>query len=539
MPTPKGYFMPVLHAHLPFVRHPEHEEFLEETWLFEAISETYLPLLRVFRRLEQDKVPFRLTMSISPTLATMLRDELLLTRYERHLDRVIELSNREVARTAGDPLFEPVARMYRDLFTENREDFQRIYERDILRGFDYYHKRGHIEMISTPATHAFLPLLENYPVAVSAQIEVAVRTHGEIFGKEPRGLWLPECGYYPGLEAILKENRLGFFFAAAHGLLHASDAPARGVFAPLSVNGTYAFGRDVMLANAVWSAEEGYPGDYVYRDFYRDIGYDLPLDYLAPSLPMGRVRTNTGLKYYAITGDTEEKRPYHPRIAESKTVEHADNFVYRMLRRIEQAAPLMDIPPVLVCPFDAELFGHWWFEGPWWLDALFRDLAEVPDAIEIITPSAYLKRHPDQQAAEPALSSWGSKGYAEVWLDGSNDWIYRHVHSAIERMVELVRRFPAETGLKQRALAQALREVLLSQASDWPFIMHAGTVESYARRRIREHVSNFTHIYESLSRGVVGTEWLTRVERKNNLFPNLDYRLYADPVVGGLPARRS
>lgn len=527
-----GYFMPVLHAHLPFVRHPEHEEFLEEYWLFEAISETYLPLLRVFRGLEEDKVPFKLTMSISPTLATMLRDDLLLSRYERHLDRLIELAEREVARTSGDPLFEPVAQLYRDLFLENRHDFAVRYERDVLHGFDYYHKRGHIEMITTPATHAFLPLYENYPYATQAQVDTAVKSHAESFGKEPRGMWLPECGYYPGLEEILKDNRISYFFTAAHGLLYAENAPSRGVFAPAEANGTYAFARDVSLANAVWSAEEGYPGDFVYRDFYRDIGYDLPLEYLASSLPMGRVRTSTGLKYYAITGNTEEKRPYHPRIAKSKTVEHADNFVYRLLRRIDKATPLMDIPPVVVCPFDAELFGHWWFEGPWWLDMLYRDLAEVPDRVEVVTPTMYLKRHPDQEKVQPVFSSWGSKGYAEVWLDGSNDWIYRHLHTAIERMQELVRRFPNESGLKQRALAQALREVMLSQASDWPFIMHAGTVVSYAKRRIREHVSNFTHIYESLSRGVVGTEWLTRVERKNNIFPNIDYRLYAERKSG-------
>jgi 1,4-alpha-glucan branching enzyme len=185
----------------------------------------------------------------------------------------------------------------------------------------------------------------------------------------------------------------------------------------------------------------------------------------------------------------------------------------------------MERPPLITCPFNAELYGHWWFEGPDWIEALFRGL-KATEELELLFPSEYLRRFPENQVAQPVVSSWGNKGYSEVWLDGSNDWIYRHTHKAIERMCELVERYPNEKGLKGRALNQAAREVLLSQSSDWPFIMHSGTTVPYAVRRVKEHVHNFTRIYDALCSGAVSTEWLTKLEKKNNLFPDIDYRVF-------------
>ncbi|MFP4010578.1 MAG: 1,4-alpha-glucan branching protein domain-containing protein, partial [Spirochaetaceae bacterium] len=162
--------------------------------------------------------------------------------------------------------------------------------------------------------------------------------------------------------------------------------------------------------------------------------------------------------------------------------------------------------------------------------ALARRIHESGEGLEMITPSEYLKHNSVSDTVQPAFSSWGTKGYAEVWLDGSNDWLYRHTHKAVERMSELVRRFPDESGLKERALNQAAREVLLSLQSDWPFIMRAGTTVSYAVRRVKAHIYNFTTIYESLRRGAISTEWLTRLERTNNVFPNIDYRIFGTRI---------
>jgi 1,4-alpha-glucan branching enzyme len=300
------------------------------------------------------------------------------------------------------------------------------------------------------------------------------------------------------------------------------------VFAPICCpNGTHAFGRDPASSNAVWSPEEGYPGDFSYREFYRDIGFDMPIDYIGPHIHNRELRVQTGFKYFAITGKTGEKRSYRPEEALIKVEEHAENFLYNREKQIKKLSQLMDRPPVIICPFDAELFGHWWYEGPRWLDKVIRKIGKEHESITLSTPTDYLDQYPDNQRSVPSLSSWGNKGYSEVWLNGNTDWIYRHVHKAIERMVELAERFPNEKGLKERALNQAAREVLLSQASDWPFIIRTGTTIPYAIKRVEEHICNFTTIYDNLCRNTVNTEWLTGVEKKNNILPDIDYRLFA------------
>ena len=186
----------------------------------------------------------------------------------------------------------------------------------------------------------------------------------------------------------------------------------------------------------------------------------------------------------------------------------------------------MDRPPIVVSPYDAELFGHWWYEGPRFLESVFRRLA-LQDEVLAVTPIEYLERHPDCEVAQPPLSSWGAKGYADVWLNPTNDWIYSHIDVAAERMVELVQRFGSPSALQDRALRQAARELMLAQASDWPFIMTTGTAVEYAKRRIRDHVARFTYLYDGLlGNGPLEEATLADFEGRDNLFPDLDYRLY-------------
>jgi 1,4-alpha-glucan branching enzyme len=180
-----------------------------------------------------------------------------------------------------------------------------------------------------------------------------------------------------------------------------------------------------------------------------------------------------------------------------------------------------------VAPYDAELFGHWWFEGPDWINFLMRKLHYDQETVKAVTVPEYLERHANLQATQPTMSSWGYKGYAEVWLEGSNDWIYRHLHEAADRMVELARDNCEPTPLRRRALNQAARELLLAQSSDWAFIMKTGTMVQYAKERTRVHVVNFNHLYEQLNAGDIDEAWLTEIERRHNLFPDIDYRVYA------------
>ncbi len=523
----KGYLGFILHAHLPFVRHPEYERFMEEDWLFEAISETYLPLLRMLNRLADEKIPFRLTLSISPTLSSMLTDELLIQRYIRHLERLIELGEKERIRLKDEPELLEISNMYLTLFKQNLDDFVNLYRHNILWGFRNLEKEGYIDIITTASTHAFLPLYTEFPQAIDAQIQSAVISHGRNFGKKPKGFWLPEMGFSPGIENHLKANNIEYFFTAAHGIILADIKPKYGVFAPLKLPcGVYAFGRDFTASDAVWSQESGYPGHSVYREFYRDIGYDLPLDYIRPFIYEPEIRVNTGYKYYAITGKTDDKKYYNRKAAMKQVEIHAEHFIEQRKHQMRKLSEVPELDPLFVVPFDAELFGHWWFEGIDWLESVLRKVHADDSSLTTITPGEYLEQNKDLQTGTPSFSSWGNKGYAEVWLDGKNDWIYRHIHKAIERMTELVQRFPGESGLKLRVLNQAAREVLLSMSSDWPFIMKTGTTVPYAEKRIREHIHNFNYIYDNLCRNTVDTAWLTEVEKKNNIFPDIDYRMF-------------
>jgi 1,4-alpha-glucan branching enzyme len=210
-----------------------------------------------------------------------------------------------------------------------------------------------------------------------------------------------------------------------------------------------------------------------------------------------------------------------------KAAEHAGNFMFNRERQIEHLFGVIGRKPIIIAPYDAELFGHWWFEGPRWLEFLLRKIAYDQDTLRTITPSEYLQENPTLQVLQPSLSSWGHNGYSEVWLNGSNDWIYRHLHKAAERMVELARVHPHADGVTRRALQQAARELLLAQSSDWAFIMKTGTMTSYAVKRTHDHIARFTRLYHDLQRGTIDENWLRDVEWKDNIFPRIDYRVYA------------
>ena len=524
----RGYFALVLHAHLPFVRHPEDPTVMEERWLYEAITGCYLPLLQTFEGLQADGVPSRATLSLSAPLITMLTDDLLRWRYAEYLDRLIELAGREIERTRPEPHYQRLAQMYWDRFHALRHTW-RCHEGDLVRAFRRLQDAGQLEVITSTATHAFFPALDRNWAAIRAQIHTAADLYEEHFGCRPKGMWLGECGYVPGVDELLREAAIRYFFVDTHALLFAGQRPKYGPYAPAYCRtGVAAFARDTESSHQVWSAREGYPGDPHYRDFYRDIGFDLPLDYIGPYVHPDGHRIYTGIKYHAITHEKlHDKWVYDPEIARGRAGLHAAHFRGNRVKQVEHLASVMDRPPLIVSPYDAELFGHWWYEGPIFLADLFRQLHYDQDVVEPLTPGDYLDRHPTNQVMTPCASSWGQRGYSEYWVNESNAWIYRHLHASAERMVELAHRFPRAEGLQARALNQAARELMLAEASDWPFIMKTGTTASYATRRFNEHIVRFDRLYDELLTDRVSEPWLTTLERRDNIFPRVDYRLYA------------
>ena len=523
----QGYLSILLHAHLPYVRHPEHERFLEEHWLYEAIVECYLPLLQMARGWSQDGLEAPLTLSFSPTLLAMLRDPLLKERAGRHLAGLVELADKEIYRTAWDGPTRELAWMYHRRFVSLRETWLEC-GRDLVGAFGRLQEAGRLDIITSAATHAVLPLLASHTPSVRAQILLARDYYRECFGRDPEGLWLPECAYSEALDPILAEANIRWFVVDTHGLLHARPRPRYGVFAPVyTPNGLAAFGRDFDSAKQVWSRLEGYPGHPEYRDFYRDIGFDLDWDYVKPYLPAPEHRGFTGVKYQAISGSPEHKRVYNRAAALRQVAEDAGHFLEGRRQQARRLSGIMDQPPLVVAPYDAELFGHWWYEGPEFLDAFVRKTVADPGEIVLTTPGRYLRGHPDHQVAQPGGSSWGQEGYYKVWLNEATQWIYPHLEVAQTRLTELARAHPQANGLVARALQQAARELLLAQSSDWPFLMHTNTSPGYARRRVTDHLVRFQHLHRQLSAGQVDESWLREVEERDNLFGNVNYEYWA------------
>jgi 1,4-alpha-glucan branching enzyme len=301
------------------------------------------------------------------------------------------------------------------------------------------------------------------------------------------------------------------------------------VYAPvMTERGVNVFARDPESSKQVWSQKEGYPGDFNYREFYRDLGYDADYEYIKPYLHSDGVRRGIGIKYHRITGEVPlgEKQYYDPARAQEKVDEHAGNFMFNRQSQLQWLSQKTYNPPIIVAPYDAELFGHWWYEGPAFLESLIRKIHFDQSEIELLSPCDYLDRHSIRQLQEPNPSTWGSEGTNLVWLNGSNAWIYRHQHWAEERMEELANRFPDADGDLRRALNQMARELMLMQSSDWAFIMTTGTTVPYAVKRFREHADRFRQIGEQIDGNRLDPAFIGKMESIDGIFPRADYHDY-------------
>ena len=524
----KGYVNFVLHAHLPYIHHPESEDYLEEEWLFEAISETYIPLLLNFKKLEEEHVDFRLTMTMSPPLLNMLDNKLLQKRYIKYLNKHIELAEKKEKRTVYDSRLNNLSKYYLNRYTNDLHVFKDIYNCELIKGFKHFQDIGVLEIITCGATHGYFPILYINEKTVRAQIAVGVQTYKKFFGKAPRGIWLPECGYVPEADKYLKEFGIEYAIVETHGILYADPTPIYGTYAPIvSHGGLVAFGRDLESSRQVWSSINGYPGDFNYREFYRDIGYDCDYEYIKPYIASNGARVNTGIKYYRITGKDCPKDYYDIQWAKDSAEKQAGHFMDCRTKQIDHLASYMNVPPIITCPYDAELYGHWWYEGPYWLYILFKKIYYDECNFKLITPSEYIDMYPQMQVSTPCRSSWGANGYSEVWLNQTNDYAHRHLHKAGDRMCELASMFPNEGNtLRRQALNQCARELLLAQSSDWLFIITNGTMVEYAHKAIKDHIGRFTKLYYQIKNNKIDAKYLLDIFDKDDIFPEIDYMIY-------------
>ena len=502
----------VLHAHLPFVRSAEPGS-LEEDWYFQALQECYLPLLQVLESAAADPAQRpRLTMDLSPTLLSLLSDPKLNQGFSAWLAQRIELLDQ-----AAPNFAEAADQLRQDLIAVERQ--WRDCDGQLLPRFRRLQLQGVLDLMTCAATHGYLPLLRDSEEAVRAQLLTAVREHWRLLGERPLGIWLPECAYYEGLDTHLVGCGLRYSVLDGHGLLHATPRPRYGVYAPIcSKAGAAFFARDSDSTLPVWSARQGYPGDGAYREFHRDMGWDLPMQSLEAKAI--RSRRPLGLKLHRVTAQgcpLDQKQPYEPQTAQQRVEQHAEAYLRGRVAQLQEVAVTIGRPPLLVAPFDAELFGHWWYEGPAFLAALFRQAPQLE--LEFNHLRGVLGKGIPLQVCSPSPSSWGQGGYHDYWLNETNTWVVAEWQRASRAMVRRVNR---GVGSKTQRdwLNQAARELLLAQSSDWSFILRAGTTTELARERIHRHLDRFWCLINAIERGTpLAAEWLETVSREDGLFP--------------------
>lgn len=496
-PPIRGQLALVLHAHLPYVRHPEHERFLEEAWLHEAVAESYLPLLSRMLGWEADGVDWRLTLGVTSTLGSMLDDGLLRLRTRRYLEERRMLAASECDRSVLEPARRRVAEFHLEFYSQSLHLWEAI-GGDLCGAWRRLAGSGRLELLGGTATHAVLPLLRGDPVGLTRQLDIGREEHRRRFGSDPQGIWLPECAWSPWLDEVLHRSGVRHLVLETHAVTGAAPRPPAAVFTPVRTpSGIAVFGRDPATARQVWSRHGGYPGDPRYREFHRDLAHDAEWDYVRPFLPDTGVRTFSGLKFHRVTGPTSEKELYVREDALEAVRGHARHFLKSCRSRVERLGSLQGRPPLLTAPYDAELFGHWWFEGPNFLDAVMRGAAG--EGIRTITLSEGRDGWPDAPSAIPAESTWGEGGHLGVWLDSSNALLQPQLRQAARRLEQGVAAgAPAgvDPEFYRRAVTQATRELLLAQSSDWPFLIRMGTAREYAMGRFDGHLAAFHRLLD-------------------------------------------
>lgn len=550
---PVGSFTFVLHSHLPYCRKSGVWPFGEE-WVFEAMADTYLPVLDALCDLVDEGIRPRIVIGFTPVLLEQLRDPYMLDRFEQYTSERARAAAADADRFRGrdEGQLERLARMYRDRCEGVLRSFQDRHSRDVVGAFARLQDEGCVEIVTSAATHSYLPLLGR-DSSVYAQIKVGVDAYARHFGRPPAGAWLPECGYRPGLlvetgaalayrrggiDEFLAKAGINYFFVDTHaveggrpvgayagrGRVEAAVAPTSGktTLRPYYVNhGPVAvFGRNERTGLQVWSAEWGYPGDGNYREFHkRD--------------------SRSGLQYWRVTSrlaDLGAKELYHPEAARSRVDEQSAHFVWLVEQLLQEFRARTGLHGIIVAPYDIELFGHWWFEGVAWLKEVLAKMSRQ-ESVEMTTPGDYLRRHPPDEGIDLPEASWGLGGKHYVWLNPDTEWMWPRVHQAEARMEALAdNRREATDDRLVRVMNQAARELLLLQSSDWPFLVTTQQAKEYALRRFGEHLERFNRLAEAAEAREFG-DWLLgylkELEERDRIFPELDFRVFGSGVLQG------
>lgn len=483
----------VLHAHLPWLKGAGRWPFGEE-WLYQGMLDTYLPLLDLLGRLRAGGIRGAITMGITPVLIEMLRDRALVAGFDSYLDSRIELLEEDIVSFGtAEPALRQLAIDARATIQNMRKHWREKYDRDVIGAFRGFAQSGDIEIITSSATHAYLPLLDS-PKAVEAQLATGLEITAEAFGKRRAGVWLPECGFDPNVIPILERLGIEFFYAderAIQGLEPNVDRP----FLYPNSNVCY-FVRHPMARGELMDTDLGYPGNSWYREFYKR-------------------HNNSGTRYWRVTSKDAglgEKEPYEAARALEQIRLHAADFNKKIGALKNEGSRAY-----LTFTFDAELFGHWWGEGVLWLEETLVQLQHDRTA-GFLSPSEYLASHPRPHELALPRSSWGVGGDDRIWFNPKTEDYWKSVHSAQRRFEELT----TARDLDSPLYLQAARELFLLQSSDWPFMISNHAANGYPGERIEMHASRFQQCDAALCEEPADRRILEAAVKNDTLFERLN-----------------
>ncbi len=528
----------VLHSHLPYARGAGRWPHGEE-WIHEAVLGTYLPILTTLHDLRASDVPFRMTIGLTPILLDQLADRDVIHRTVQYIDDQIRRADtdRQRFQAEGHAHRRELASFYAHIYRSLGTAYVARFDRDIPGAFADLARTGHVEILTSAATHGYLPLLDDETVHL--QLATGRRTSRQLLGIEPTGIWLPECAYRPGLETLLEDHGFTHFFTDANllagvpttrGRMRRSPrerersgaalaaiaelerppvSPPGGatdVFRPylVAASDVVAVARHPEVSGQVWSASIGYPGDPFYREFHRK-------------------DERSGLRYWRVTDQATglgEKAEYMPHAASERVHAHADHFVTVVRRELEAHRERTGRDGLLTVTFDSELFGHWWFEGVDWLAEVLRRMAA--GGPKVTTIAERLAASPPQERIALREGSWGKDNDHSTWVNEGTGWIWDELDRMQRRFAD-AKRTTSSDAFRQRALRQAARELLLASASDWPFLVTTGQAADYAVERFRSHSLRFHRACELARRGTADDEVeLRSLEHADDPFPDVD-----------------
>jgi 1,4-alpha-glucan branching enzyme len=495
-----------------------------EIRFFEEINENLLPLLFAFERLEKDHIPFKVALVLSPLLCSALDNKDIIARYLKYLDRQIAFGKRECTRSMNSKPLSALVNYYLEHYVETKKYLEKK-NFDILEIFRHFNRNGNFELLASPATDCYLPFYTSYPEVIRAQLAVALSSAKKFLSDEPAGLWLPGMAYSAGLDDHLLDYNFNYTVVDTHALLLSEPPVSTGSFCPVRTKkGLTVFARDFYLSKALREMDSE-----LYRDNSRDAGYELSYEAVDSFCGAEGKRNPTGYKYWyrSRQGGCIQGIYYNAEKAHNEAANAAKEYVSACEAHLEKAASALgkDRCPFSLIAADLDTFGRNWTEGSVFLEAFFREIAKHD--LELTTPYAFLCREKNVpfETVTPLYSSCGTMGYSEAVLDSSNDWIYRHVFRAVERMTEIAERFD-DSGIRERLLNQAARESLLSQSALLAMMLADSSTAVHARTQIEEHLKYFTAVYESLGHNFMSAKWLSVLEERDYVFPELNYRIF-------------